>query len=191
MPMSHFINDIRSSLQSLRPRTLVLLIPLLLLPFLVGGLYYATQLRSKANVNVEVVNAKAVRISNVAAEISFQTTAAVDTTLQCAISRTGVKFFAGQDGEPSTQHLINTQKFNVTLNPNTAYYCYIYINSQQLPPELFVPASPLSRTFGIDASAFSNGVYGTCTGDEGFNPALDINQDGCILLNDLNEFPEY
>ena len=173
-----------------KPRTLILLISLLLLPLMLAGIYYVTQLRSRASVSAEIVDAKALRVSNIAAEVTFRTTLPVDTTLQCAVTRTGVRFFAGQDGEAVMQHLINTQKSSVTLNPNTSYYCYIYAGQQE-PTEVYVPASPLSRTFGIDGSAYSNSVYGTCAGDEDFNPALDINQDGCVLLNDLNEFPEY
>jgi len=172
---------------NMKPRTLFIIISLVLLPFILGGLYYTTQIRSKASANAEVMDARAVRVSNVTAEITFQTIA---TTLQCALTRTGVKFFAGEDVEPSTQHLINTQQFNVTLNANTSYYCYIYSGDQE-PTEVFVPASPLSRTFGIDGSAYSNDVYGACKGDADFNPALDVNQDGCVLLNDLNEFPDY
>lgn len=175
---------------NMKPRTLFLIISLVLLPFILGGVYYTTQIRSKASANAEILNAKAVRVSNVAAEISFQTSVSVAATLQCALTRTGVKFFAGEDAEASTQHIINTQQFNVTLNANTPYYCYIYSGDQE-PTEVFVPASPLSRTFGIDGSAFSNDVYGACKGDDDFNPALDINQDGCVLLNDLNEFPDY
>jgi hypothetical protein len=177
-------------MHNMNPRTLLIIASLILLPLIFGGVYYTTQLRSKASGNTEILNAKAVRISNVAAEITYQTSTSVATSLQCALSRTGVKFFAGEDGEPSTQHLINTQKFNVTLNANTPYYCYIYSGDQE-PIEVFVPASPLSKTFGIDASAYSNDVYGACKGDTDYNPALDINQDGCVLLNDLNEFPEY
>ncbi|KXK11198.1 MAG: hypothetical protein UZ22_OP11002000402 [Microgenomates bacterium OLB23] len=179
-----------NTLKNLKPSTLLILFSALLLPLVLGGIYYTTQIRSKASGSAEILDAKAVRISNVAAEISFRTSIAVQTTLQCALSRTGVRFFAGEDADATTQHLINTQQFNVTLNTNTPYYCYIYSGDQK-PTEIFVPASPLSKTFGIDGSAFSNDVYGACKGDEDYDPSLDINQDGCVLLNDLNEFPEY
>lgn len=188
--MSHFFDTISKEMRTIKPTTLFLLVSFLLLPLIIGGIYLTTQLRSKASGSAEILDAKAVRISNVAAEVSYRTSTAVSTSLQCALSRTGVRFFAGEDAEPTIQHLINTQDFNVTLNTNTAYYCYIYSGDQE-PVEIFVPASPLSRTFGIDGSAYSNDVYGACKGDEDYNPSLDINQDGCVLLNDLNEFPEY
>lgn len=174
----------------MKKQTLLIIGSLLLLPLILGGIYYTTQLRSKASGSAEIIDPKAIRISNVAAEVSYRTSTSVTTSLQCALSRPGVRFFAGEDSEPSTQHLINTQQFNVTLNANTPYYCYIYSGDQE-PTEVFIPASPLSRTFGIDASAYKNEVYGFCKGDDEFNPALDINQDGCVLLNDLNEFPDY
>lgn len=189
--MSQFLSHIKTSMKSVKPKTLVLLIPLLLLPFIIGGLYYATVIRSKAQTSVEITDATADRISNVAAKVTFNTSVSVATSMQCAVSRTGVRFFAGDDLEASTQHIFDTQISNVTLNPNTSYYCYIYVNGQDTGTEIFIPASPLSRTFGIDASIYTNEVYGACTGDPSFDPELDINQDGCILLNDLNEFPEY
>jgi hypothetical protein len=180
----------KNYISSLKPRTLFLIISVLALPFILGGVYYTTQLKSKAASSAEVTNVKATRISNVAAEVRFNTSTTIKTTLQCALSKTGVKFFAGEDKEPLTTHIINTQDVNVTLNTNTPYYCYIYSGDQE-PTETFIPASPLGRSFGVEGSAYSNDVYGACKGDADYNPALDINDDGCVLLNDLNELPDY
>jgi len=165
-------------------RNVVAAIILFILPLVLGGLFFVQQFRSQANVISKPENFFATRVSATAARVEFSTAQQVKATILCAVSLNGVKFFCGEDATATVEHSILTSDAGVNLNTGQGYYVYTNITGNEEPIG-YIPADVDDPTFGLSVNVYGDENLGLCTGDEGFDPKLDINQDGCVYTNDM------
>jgi hypothetical protein len=167
-------------------RNIIAVMLLIILPLVLGGIFVAQKFKSNAEVITRPENFHAERLSATSAQIDFETSQEVKATIFCAVSEKGVKFFCGNDKDVTEDHSILTADFKVNLNTGQGYY--VYTNIPGTPDPIgYIPADKDDPTFGLDVDVYNDDSLGLCDGDEGFDPKLDVNQDGCVYTNDLAE----
>src|SRR3990167_6244938 len=128
-------------------RNLVAASILIILPLVLGGVFFVQQYRSRANVFSKPEEFHASRVSATSAQVNFVTTQSVKATIMCAVSQKGVKFFCGEDSAATVQHSILTSDFSVNLNTGQGYYVFSNITGDDLPIA-YIPADTTNPTFG-------------------------------------------
>ena len=183
--ISHRLTLIREKMLS--ERRLILIVGILiLLPLVIGSVFFVNKREPQAASSAPT-NIKTTRISTVAGEVCFDTDLPVEAALRCSIGITGVKIFCGKDATPQMSRCLKTSDFDVTLNSGTGYYVFINTGREQ-ESLAYIPASPDDPKFSLDAESYTEEALWICRGESGFDPALDINQDGCVNLADMDEF---
>lgn len=170
-------------------RNFIAVLILVALPIILGGVYVAQQLSSEANVISEPTNFLATRDSETSATVSFDTAKNVKATILCADTVDGVKFFCGEDPDATTDHSISTADFNVNLNTGQGYYVFSNIIETN-DPIGFIPADTNDPAFGLSTNFYNEETLGLCWGEEGYDPQLDVDQDGCVYTSDLVQLYE-
>ena len=171
------------------PKTVIVVLLAILLPILIGGVYFTQTRNSEASAACAPKDIRTERTSNSAGRVIFNTECAVKARLMCAIGRDGVQFACGEDEIATTTHVIDTS--SVTLNSDTPYF--VFIDTQLEEKTLaYIQASPVDRTVGLNFDAYTEDTVGFAAEEEGFDVSQDINQDGVVNMMDVSEFyPEF
>ena len=177
---------INNPFKSSSKKNIIAVALLIILPLVFGGIFMVQKFTSSANVVSQPEGFHAERVTAKSAQIDFSTAQEVKATLLCATTKTAVKFYCGEDTTPVTKHSILTSDYKVTLNTGQGYYVYSNITADGNPFG-YIPAYGDNPTFGLKNTMYTNESLGLCLGDEGFDPQLDVNQDGCVNTSDLVE----
>jgi hypothetical protein len=167
-------------------RLLPILILVVLLPAIVASVYFINKRQSRAAVATPT-NIQTKRLTTVVGQVCFDTDIEIESSIDCSIGLQGTKFFCGKDDAPKTHRCFKTDDFNINLNPGTGYYVFINTGREQ-PSLAYIPASPDDPKFSLQLESYEEDHLWLCRGEQGFDPALDINQDGCVNLSDMAEF---
>ena len=157
----------------------------IVLPLLIWGIYAVNVWRSQADTGCPATNVRSQRVSVSAGTVTFDTACEVKAEMQCSAGRGGVQFLCGPDETPTTHHVLSTS--GVTLSSNVGYYTFIQTGVAERALG-YIPASPTNPTYGLQFDDVDETTLGTSAGEPGFDPALDINQDGVISVLDKVEF---
>ena len=175
-----------------RKRFWGLVILVILLPLVIASVFVANRLQPRAESASKPNDIKTKRLTGNSFQISFSTDLPIKATVDFSIGITGAKFRCAEDATAETVHKISNNDLEppVNLNPGLGYYAYI--NSGLEKPTLaYIAAQPDDPTFSLSFTSFSEDSLWLCRDDQGFDPALDVNQDGCVNLADMVElYPE-
>ncbi|OGK15389.1 hypothetical protein A3H80_01535 [Candidatus Roizmanbacteria bacterium RIFCSPLOWO2_02_FULL_37_19] len=169
-------------------RLLGIVLLVVLLPFLVVSAFVVTRFRPKAEFASKPTNITTERVSGTGFRISFVTDLEVRATVDCSIGIDGAQFRCAEDSKATITHDLSNQDLDppVNLNPGTGYYVRIHTGLAS-PTLAYIPAAPDNRLFSLSFNSFTEDALWLCQEDEGFDPALDVNQDGCVNLLDMAE----
>lgn len=183
------MNKLIQNGNKITPRIAIALALFVLLPVLLGGVYVVQRLSSRASEVCPAYDVTTQRLSENTGQVSFSTNCPVKAQIFCAVGKDGVQFFCGEDQEATMNHIIMTSD-DVTLSTGIGYY--VFINTGFEEKEMsYISADPTDPTFGLDANLYNDVVVGVDETEAQFDPALDLNHDGFINMQDKAEFYDW
>lgn len=160
---------------------MVFAIGILLALLTVGGYFASRTFFASADPSMEPQNVVVTRSSPTAGEVTFLTEKPAVASLECSTIMDGDYEVCGSETSASTSHKLKT---SIILDPEKVYYFYILIGNVRYDnlgrPLMFEK----SDEAGNDPSTFPTQLIGVCEDDPQYVKEYDLNNDGCILLND-------